>query len=105
MVYIIRNDDEIVYVGETKNIRERMCNLKNTKNHSVRRNIGHKIFNNEPNFKKATAFNGFNPDKENRLNEWICKNLTISFVELDLGRKELEEIFTSKKEKPLYNRR
>lgn len=90
-VYIFREGEEICYVGETGSIQGRMSDVLNTKNHTLRRNIGHSHFSEVPGFTKANSKKGFTEDIETMLNNKITNDLTISFVLVELGRKELEE--------------
>lgn len=102
-VYIIRENDTICYVGETGLLRSRMRDLLDTRNHTLRRNIGNSRYAKEPGFQKATASRKFNPAIEARLNKWIEANLEISTLVVGLGRKELEEFIYDKYDKPKYN--
>lgn len=43
-VYLIRDKDEIIYVGETGSIRGRMKAIIDTRNHVIRRTLGKKLF-------------------------------------------------------------
>lgn len=90
-VYLFREGDEVVYVGETGSIKGRMNDLLNTKNHTIRRNIGNLHFSNHKDFEKASSKKSFHPEIEFLLNEKMTNDLTISFIEIELGRKELEE--------------
>ncbi len=64
-VFILREDDAIVYVSETDNLKNKMAELIRTK--------------------------GFGDDMNGLLNEVIAKHLKLSYLVVDLGRKELEE--------------
>ena len=90
-VYLFREDGEICYVGETGSIKGRMNDILNTKNHTLRRNIGNHYFSDLPNYEKPSSRKGFCEEIETLLNEKIITNLTVSYVLLNLGRKELEE--------------
>jgi hypothetical protein len=65
-VYILREDDSIVYVGETGNLKDKMMELVNNQNLEDR----------------ITEL----------LNNVIAKYLKLSYLLVDLGRKELERI-------------
>lgn len=79
-----------------------MTDVLNTKNHTIRRNIGSTRFSEHPGFESASAFKSFPADIEVLLNEVIAKHLTLSYILVDLGRKELEErLFT--KLQPQYS--
>lgn len=90
-VYIFREDDVICYVGETGSLRGRMNDILNTKNHTVRRNLGSAHFAKHPNFEKASSRRSFHDEIELLLNDVITKHLKLSYILVDLGRKELEE--------------
>lgn len=90
-VYLFREDGEICYVGETGSLQGRMADILNTKNHTVRRNLGSSHYSQLPTYEKASSKKGFSNDIEEMLNDRISNNLTISYVLVDLGRKELEE--------------
>ncbi len=64
-VYIFREDDAIVHVGETKNLNAQMIKLVSTKS--------------------------VNDDMGMLLNDVIARSLKLSYLLVDLGRKELEE--------------
>ncbi|OPC25366.1 hypothetical protein BAX95_00185 [Elizabethkingia meningoseptica] len=90
-VYIFREDGEICYVGETGSIQGRMNDILNTKNHTLRRNLGNHYFSELPNYEKPSSRKGFCEEIEILLNEKIITDLTVSYILVDLGRKELEE--------------
>lgn len=101
-VYVIREGKKICYVGETGSIRGRMADLLNTRNHVIRRSIGHTEFANHAQFEKATSQKNFHSDIEKLLQNWLTEKLTISILVVDIGRKELEEVLFDKY-KPKYN--
>ncbi|MGJ7033717.1 hypothetical protein [Niabella hirudinis] len=103
-VYIFREDDAICYVGETGSLRGRMNDILNTKNHTVRRNLGNLHFSEHPNFEKASSSKSFHDDIEALLNERITKHLRLSYILVDLGRKELEERLFDKLQ-PCYSQK
>ncbi|MCY4779264.1 hypothetical protein ORI89_06355 [Sphingobacterium sp. UT-1RO-CII-1] len=90
-VYIFREDGEICYVGETGSLKGRMTDLLNTKNHTLRRNIGNHYFSNFHTYEKPSSKKGFCQEIENLLNQKITTHLTVSYILVELGRKELEE--------------
>lgn len=90
-VYLFREEGEICYVGETGSLRGRMTDILNTKNHTVRRNLGNAHYFDQPNYEKASERKSFSEDIEKMLNERIINHLTMSYIIVDLGRKELEE--------------
>jgi len=101
-VYILWEDDEVVYAGETGSLKGRMNDLLTTQNHTVRRNLGKAHFSGHPNFEKASSSKSYPDEIENLLNELIAKHLTLSFILVDLGRMELKERIFAKLE-PKYS--
>jgi hypothetical protein len=94
-VYILKENQKIVYVGETGNLRGRMNDLLDTRHHSVRRTIGQKLFSTIEGYGKATTKVKFPSHIEELLNKHICANLSLAYVRVELGRKELEELIVS----------
>jgi len=101
-VYLFREDGEICYVGESGSLQGRMNDILNTKNHTVRRNLGNSHYSEHPNYEKATSKKSFTNEIELMLNDRIQKHLTLSYIVVHLGRKELEEKLYAKL-KPKYN--
>ncbi|WET69064.1 hypothetical protein [Sphingobacterium sp.] len=100
-VYIFRRENELVYVGETGSLKERMLDILNTKNHSLRRNFGNHHFCGHPMYEKPSSKKSFCIEIELLLNQNMSKELTLSYLLADLGRKELEERLFGK-HKPQY---
>ncbi len=90
-VYLFRENGEICYVGETGSIKGRMNDILNTKNHTLRRNLGNHYFAELPNYEKPSSRKSFCDEIEILLNEKIITDLTVSYILVELGRKELEE--------------
>jgi len=70
-----------------------MKDLIDTRNHTIRRTIGIKLYSSRPDYTKPSAKTRFCDVIEAELNSYISSNLTLSFIQVDLGRKELEEKF------------
>jgi excinuclease UvrABC nuclease subunit len=100
--YIIRENNEIVYTGESGNIAKRMGQLLTTTQHVIRRNIGEKNFKYLKGYIKATSKEAFPLEIEQAVNSHLKSNMTVSFLPIRLGRIELEE-FLINKFKPKYN--
>lgn len=90
-VYTLKEDEEIVYVGETGNLRGRMNDLLDSRHHTIRRTIGKNLFSKQKGFIQATNKIKFPAKFEILLNEYISKHLKIAYLKVKLGRKELEE--------------
>lgn len=95
-VYALRENNQIIYVGETGNIKGRMKDLLDSRHHTVRRTIGERHFSKIKGFKKATTRLKFPAKIEEMVNTYIQKNIQVSCVEVPLGRKELEELVEAK---------
>lgn len=95
-VYVMKEGDKIVYVGETGNLRERMIELLDSRHHTVRRTIGERFYFEKEGFTKATSSKKFPKNIEELVNSHICTKLLLAYIEVPLGRKELEELIESK---------
>jgi hypothetical protein len=103
---LIFENNELKYVGETGSLKGRMTDLLNTKNHTLRRSIGERIFSNEKEYQKASSKQSYIPSIEIKLNNYIMANLSVSCMQLEIGRKEFEEWVIECNPKNLfYNKR
>jgi hypothetical protein len=103
-VYAVREGGEICYVGESGNIKKRMRDLLDTRNHSLRRKIGSIKFAGQEGYEKATPSRKFPPKFEDELNRIFEDNFEVSAIAVPIGRKELEERLIEKY-RPKYNTR
>jgi len=101
-VYIFFEQNNIVYVGETTSIKERMRDILDTRHHTLRRKIGALNFSEITGYKRANSKSKFIPLIEELVSEWMIKRMKFSFVQVSLGRKELEELVI-KRYNPKYN--
>jgi hypothetical protein len=90
-VYVFKEGEEIIYVGETGNLNGRMTDLLDSRHHTIRRSIGKKLFSNQKGFVQATSKQKFPSHIEEKINEYIHNRLSLAFISVSLGRKELEE--------------
>lgn len=105
-VYFIFEKNELKYVGETGSLNGRMADLLNTKNHTLRRSIGERIFSKEKGYQKASSKQSFIPEIEKKLNDYMILNLSVSCLPLEIGRKEFEEwVIESNPDILFYNKR
>ena len=63
-VYILKDRDKIVYVGETGNLRARMRDFLDSRQHSVRRTLGKNLFSEHHGFIQATTSLKFSHEVE-----------------------------------------
>ncbi|MBL7782019.1 MAG: hypothetical protein LCH81_15225 [Bacteroidetes bacterium] len=103
-VYAVKEEGIICYVGETGNIKKRMRDLLDTRNHSLRRTIGGSRFAGQEGYEMATPSRKFPAQFEEELNRLFEDNFEVSAIEVPIGRKELEERLVEKL-KPKYNTR
>lgn len=92
-VYCIWKNKELAYVGESRRLRRRMKNLQDTRNHTFRRRVGYEQFGLQP----ITASEKFTKENEVKLTSFFRQNYKVSFIEVPLGRKELEEYIIENK--------
>lgn len=100
-VYALKENKQIIYVGETGNLSGRMKDLLDSRHHTVRRTIGERFFSKVKGFKKATNKTKFPDHIEKKVNKHICDKLKIAYFEVPLGRKELEEFIEAEIPKEL----
>ncbi|MEH7130711.1 hypothetical protein V7103_21175 [Neobacillus drentensis] len=101
--YFVWEGEHLVYIGETGNLRKRMRDLKNTLNHTLRRKIGSAMFSYHPEYKPASSKRKFTETIEQGITNYCKTHLTVSYIPLTIGRKEVEETFLNRNPKPKYN--
>lgn len=84
-IYAIFDNNKLVYVGETANIKERMKEVKRTVNHSFRKKLGKYL---EPNAKVQGS--KYPEALEQKLNTYFTNNLYFTSTEVNFGRLEIE---------------
>lgn len=84
-IYVIFDEDKLVYIGETANLKERMKEVKRTYNHSFRRKLGRFII------EGAKISKGkFEETLEIKLNDYYLDRIHFVYKELNFGRLEVE---------------
>jgi hypothetical protein len=83
-IYAIFDKEELIYVGETAHLKERMKEVKRTYNHSLKGKLSRKLYQVEKRKGKLPA------EIETKLNEYFKNNLTFSYCEVPFGRLEIE---------------
>ncbi|MGH2568656.1 MAG: GIY-YIG nuclease family protein [Bacteroidota bacterium] len=101
-VYCIFEGDDIIYAGETGSLKGRMRDLFDTRNHTLRRQLGNTKFRKHPSYQAASSSVKFPDDIEKLLTKFMLKHLKIKALPVLLGRKEIEEHLIDEK-KPKYN--
>jgi len=98
-IYLVINEEEPVYIGETTNLFERYkTHSTDTYFSALRKNVGRTLFNAE--FIKPKRF-AANVDRQIDV---FLSECTYQFFAVQLGRRELEEILINKFQ-PKFNRK
>lgn len=90
-VYCFFVDGILGYVGETGCLRKRLTDLLVSRNHTLRRSIGHKYFGLEEGYMKASSSVKFPDHIEVLIEKWMPSHLQLSLLPIKIGRKEFEE--------------
>ena len=94
-IYAIWNRaGQLVYVGETSDLQQRMEDIGHTYNHTCRRAVGIHEFKNHPDYFNVAACRGsYAPAVEAAITEYFTQELKVAFAKVNVGRKELEYYF------------
>lgn len=84
-VYAIYRQNVLVYIGETAELWSRMKDLKNTYNHTFRKKLGKQLFPSA-----QIISNKYAAEIEQALNTIFQNEITVSFIEVNFGRTEIE---------------
>ena len=96
-IYAIFDQDKLVYIGETADLKERMKDVKRTVNHTFRKKLGLKLYN-------AKLVNRKYDEKtEADLNEYYLTNLTFAYKSILFGRLETETQLINRNKDVLLN--
>lgn len=98
-VYGIFDKDKLCYVGETACLQERMNDMYDTRNHTIRRNIAKLDFG----YTDTSSRKKADDETEEKITKRM-EQLKIAWIEVKLGRSELEEYLIIK-ESPKYNKK
>lgn len=90
-VYFLYDYHELIYVGESGNLFGRMKDLNRTLNHTFRRSLGEAKYSTHKKYFKASSKKKFDVEIELLLDEYVQGNITVSYLHIDIGRKEFEE--------------
>lgn len=100
-VYALFDQDILVYVGQTGDLRGRMRDLRDTRNHTLRRSLGCHKFSTHSAFVRATASTKFSDPVEIELDAYMATSISVCAKMVRWGRLEIEEHLIAK-HKPLY---
>jgi len=101
-VYCIFEGKDLIYSGETGSLKGRMRDLLDTRNHTLRRQLGNTKFGKHPGYRAASSRVKFPDDIEKLLTEFMLTHLKVKASPVPLGRKEIEEKLIDERS-PKYN--
>ena len=87
-VYVVWENEQPIYVGETSGLKSRMSDIMRPINHAFTKKISNK----------------FNLFDLNELRKFMSDNYKLSCIEVDLGRSEIEEYLILRWRKTLINK-
>ncbi len=98
-VYAIFDNEKLIYIGETANLKERMKEVKRTYNHSFRKKLGKHLYD------SAVIVKGkFKEEIELALNDYYINRISFAYAVVDFGRLEVEtHLINSYKNKGILN--
>lgn len=102
-VYMLFENGQLVYVGESGSLSGRVTDMLNSRHHTVRRALGELRFKDVPGYTKATSSIKY-PEHIEKLVEETMRGFKISALPIPFGRKEFEE-YVESKHKPELNRK
>ena len=94
---LFEGKDKLLYIGETGNLKERMCDICRTVNHTFRKQLGYKRYGGIKSKQK------FNPEIESLLDDFFGESLHIAFIKVNYGRVEIETRLVTKYQTKLLN--
>ena len=86
-IYAIFDNDKLIYVGETANLKERMKEVKRTYNHSFRKKLGRFLVEGAKITKEK-----FEETLELKMNDYYLERIQFAYKELNFGRLEVDHI-------------
>lgn len=101
-VYCIFEGKDLIYAGETGSLKGRMRDLLDTRNHTLRRQLGNTKFGKHPGYRAASSSVKFPDDIEKLLTDFMLTHLKVKALPVSLARKEIEERLFDEKS-PKYN--
>lgn len=97
-IYAVFEKDKLVYIGESGNIKGRMKDLRDSRHHQLRRNIGKIKFSDIEGYIDANSKVKFPEHIDNEIDNYLNRKCLVSILPLYFGRKEFEEYIFSKYE-------
>ncbi len=101
--YVIFDGDKPVYIGEGANLRKRLNNLRQTRQHVLNWHLGRDLFSTRPDYNKANSRTKYSEAIERDLKQEMQK-LKVCVMPVSEGRKIVED-YLILKYKPKYNKK
>lgn len=96
-IYAIFDNSNLVYIGQTSDLRSRMSDIRRTYNHTFRKKLGLSRLNGK------IINNKFSDEIEENLTAYMVKNLSFTHYEIPFGRLEIETVLVQKYKEQLLN--
>jgi hypothetical protein len=87
-VYVVWENEQPIYVGETSGLKSRMSDIMRPINHAFTKKISNK----------------FNLSDLNKLRKFMTEKYKLSFIQIKLGRSEIEEYLILRWRETLINK-
>lgn len=97
-IYAIFDKRDLIYIGESANIRLRMQEIKRTYNHSIKKILNKKYF------KQSLIGNKYCDDTEAKIDHHLLEHITFSALPLNFGRLEMESYLLHRNAKKVLNK-
>lgn len=97
-IYAIYDHGELIYIGESANLKLRMQEIKRTYNHSIKR-----ILNNR-HYKGVLEGRVYSAEIEEKLNQHLLEHVTFAAKELNFGRLEMESYLMHRNKSKVLNK-
>lgn len=96
-VYAAFENDELIYIGQTADLKSRMSDVRRTYNHTLRKKLG------LDRLKGTIIKNKFSDEIEEKLTAYMVKNISFSHCAIAFGRLEIEFKLVQKHKEILIN--
>ena len=103
--YIFFYGDIVMYTGETTNLRQRLgVHMRNPENHVLMLKLTRLLWDQLYGEGAAGNRRVFPHDHREHVRNWISEHLTVAYLSLNIGRKELEERLIGNHDPPFNQR-
>jgi hypothetical protein len=96
-IYAIFENSELIYIGQTSELRSRMSDIRRTYNHTFRKKLG------LLKFKGKIINNKFSDEIEEKVTNYMVENLSFTHYVIPFGRIEIETFLVQKYKDQLLN--